>query len=385
MEKRRLAILGSTGSIGNQTLDVVRNFPDKFSIELLAAYGNSELLVKQAREFQPNFVVAGSRQAYDTAKTALADLDLKVYLGTESLCDLMGLDNFDLVVAAIVGVAGLESTYAAAKAGKNIALANKESLVVGGAAVVEALKKSGGTLLPIDSEHSAIFQCLAGEAFSGIEHLILTASGGPFRKYSREELVRAEPEKALVHPNWKMGPKITIDSATLMNKGLEIIEASWLFGLKEEKIKVVIHPESLIHSMVQFTDGNIKAQISLPDMRIPIHYALFYPRRKPGNYPKMSFSETLSMSFEPPDSDRFPALGLAREALRNGGSYPAVLNAANEWSVQHFLKGELSFYGITDLVEKAMFAIGKAGASSLEEVLAADKETREFCREAKGK
>ena len=354
MEKRRIAILGSTGSIGRQALDVIRQHRDLFEVELLTANNSSELLIQQAIEFDANCVVICNEDKYREVADALQTHYIKVFAGMKSVCDLVQSDNIDIVLTSMVGFSGLESTIAAVKAGKTIALANKETLVAAGHIVMDLAARHRARILPVDSEHSAIFQCLMGSAGADIEKIHLTASGGPFRTWSREDISKATRQQALNHPNWSMGSKITIDSATMMNKGLEIIEARWLFGTPGDKIDVVIHPESIIHSMVEYADGSVIAQMGHPDMREAIQFAFSFPHRLPLDNKKLNFAELGSMSFEAPDHERFPALGLAYEALRKGGNMPCIMNAANEAAVAAFLQEKIGFYDITDVVRETM-------------------------------
>ena len=354
MEKRRIAILGSTGSIGRQALDVIRQHRDLFEVELLTANNSSELLIQQAIEFDANCVVICNEDKYREVADALQPHYIKVFAGMKSVCDLVQSDNIDIVLTSMVGFSGLESTIAAVKAGKTIALANKETLVAAGHIVMDLAARHRARILPVDSEHSAIFQCLMGSAGADIEKIHLTASGGPFRTWSREDISKATRQQALNHPNWSMGSKITIDSATMMNKGLEIIEARWLFGTPGDKIDVVIHPESIIHSMVEYADGSVIAQMGHPDMREAIQFAFSFPHRLPLDNKKLNFAELGSMSFEAPDHERFPALALAYEALRKGGNMPCIMNAANEAAVAAFLQEKIGFYDITDVVRETM-------------------------------
>ena len=354
MEKRRIAILGSTGSIGRQALDVISQHRDLFEVELLTANNSTDLLIQQAVEYDANNVVICNEGKYREVADALEPHYIKVFAGMKSVCDLVQGDNIDIVLTSMVGFSGLESTIAAVKAGKTIALANKETLVAAGHIVMELAQQHHARILPVDSEHSAIFQCLLGSAGADIEKIHLTASGGPFRTWLREDIANATRQQALNHPNWSMGSKITIDSATMMNKGLEIIEARWLFGTPGDKIEVVVHPESIIHSMVEYADGSVIAQMGHPDMREAIQLAFSFPHRLPLNNRKLNFAELGSMTFEAPDMSRFPALGLAYEALREGGNMPCIMNAANEAAVEAFLQGRIGFYGITDTVRSCM-------------------------------
>ncbi len=372
---RSIAILGSTGSIGTQTLQVVEANPTLFQVELLTAQNNWELLVQQALRVQPNAVVIGNKKNFNAVKEALAHTDIKVFTGKESIIDSVKSANIDVVLTAMVGFAGLEPTIAAIKSGKAIALANKETLVVAGELITKLALENRVPILPVDSEHSAIFQCLAGE-HSPIEKIVLTASGGPFRQFTKEQLQCVTSAQALNHPNWCMGNKITIDSASLMNKGLEVIEAKWLFGLKPEQIEVVIHPQSIIHSMVQFEDGSIKAQMGLPDMRVPIQYALTYPYRAKSDFPRLNFTDYPQLTFEKPDTERFPNLALAREAMIKGGNMPCILNAANEIVVESFLRNDISFIEMSDIIAQTMGKISYVQNPSIEDYAQSDSEAR---------
>lgn len=354
MRKRRIAILGSTGSIGRQALDVISQHRDLFEVELLTANNSSDLLIRQAIEFEANAVVICNESKYKEVSEALEPHYIKTFAGMQSVCDLVCGDNIDIVLTSMVGFSGLASTVAAVKAGKTIALANKETLVAAGHIVMDLAAKYHSRILPVDSEHSAIFQCLMGSAGADIEKIHLTASGGPFRTWSREEIAGATVEQALNHPNWSMGSKITIDSATMMNKGLEIIEARWLFGTPGEKIHVVVHPESIIHSMVEYADGSVIAQMGHPDMREAIQFAFSYPERLTLDNKKLNFADLGTLSFFEPDMAKFPALGLAYESLAKGGNMACIMNAANEAAVAAFLKGKIGFYEITDVVGKCM-------------------------------
>jgi 1-deoxy-D-xylulose-5-phosphate reductoisomerase len=354
MEKRRIAILGSTGSIGRQALDVIRQHRDLFEVELLTANNSTDLLIRQAIEFDANSVVICNEDKYKEVSEALQPHYIKVFAGMKSVCDLVTGDNIDIVLTSMVGFSGLASTVAAVKAGKTIALANKETLVAAGAIVMDLAKQHRSRILPVDSEHSAIFQCLMGSAGADIEKIHLTASGGPFRTWTREQIAQATREQALNHPNWSMGSKITIDSATMMNKGLEIIEARWLFGTPGEKIDVVVHPESIIHSMVEYADGSVIAQMGHPDMREAIQFAFSFPHRLTLDNRKLNFAELGNLSFFVPDMEKFPALGLAYESLRKGGNMACIMNAANEAAVAAFLQEKIGFYEITDVVQECM-------------------------------
>jgi len=375
--KKRIAILGSTGSIGTQALEVIKLHPDKFEIEVLTAQKNAALLIGQAIEFKPNAVVIGKKEFYSRVSEALNPYDIKVYAGEESICQIVELDTIDIVLIALVGFAGLKPTVRAIKAKKQIALANKESLVVAGDLVTKLINENNVRLIPIDSEHSAIFQCLTGENPDNIEKILLTASGGPFRGKSLDYLSKVNKQDALNHPNWSMGDKITIDSATLMNKGLEVIEAKWLFGINHNQIEVIIHPQSIIHSLVQFTDGSIKAQMSLPDMRLPIQYALSYPERIYADFPRFNFSDFSKLTFESPDIKNFRNLALAYKALEKGGNMPCILNAANEVVVEAFLKDRIGFLKMPKVIEKCMEVVKYIKEPTFYDYHDTDKETRE--------
>ena len=378
MNKRRVAILGSTGSIGRQALDVIRQHRDLFEVELLTANNSSELLIAQAREFDVNSAVICNEEKYDEVASALQKDGIKVFAGMDSVCSLVGGSNIDIVLTAMVGFSGLASTVAAIKAGKAIALANKETLVAAGSLVTALAREHGVPLLPVDSEHSAIFQCLQGCGNNRISRIHLTASGGPFREWSREKIAAAGPREALRHPNWQMGSKITIDSATMMNKGLEVIEAKWLFDVEPEDIRVVVHPESIIHSMVEFADGAVIAQLGHPDMREPIQYALAYPQRLNLDNRKLDFAALGRLSFSAPDMERFPALGLAYEALRRGGNLACTMNAANEIAVAAYLREEISFYGISELVAETMDGVECVASPSLDDIFATNEAAKEY-------
>ncbi|MDL2308238.1 1-deoxy-D-xylulose-5-phosphate reductoisomerase [Bacteroidales bacterium OttesenSCG-928-C03] len=352
--KRKVAILGSTGSIGTQALEVIANFPELLEVEVLTANHNADRLIEQAKKHQPNTVVIADETQYQKVKEALWDDDIKVFAGAQSLIDIIEMESIDIVLAAIVGVAGLQPVYHAIECGKRVALANKEALVVAGELMTAKAAEKAVNIYPVDSEHSAIFQCLAGEFHNPIEKLIITASGGPFRGKNTTFLEQVTVEDALRHPNWDMGAKITIDSATLMNKGLEIIEAKWLFNIPLEKIEVVVHPQSIIHSLVMFTDGSVKAQLGLPDMKLPIQYALTYPARQPNDFKRFSFADFPVLNFEQPDTGTFPCLQLAIEASKQGGNMPCVLNAVNEVAVQLFLQKKIKFTDIPKLIEYAL-------------------------------
>jgi len=353
----RIALLGSTGSIGSQALEVISRFPDKFMVECLIAGNNVALLTKQALKFLPDSVVIGNAEHYKQLKENLKNTSIKVFAGTEATEQVIDSSTIDIVIAAIVGYSGLRPTVAAIKSGKKIALANKETLVIAGEIIGRLVKESGSHIIPVDSEHSAIFQCLVGESGNPIEKVTLTASGGPFLNFTEEMLRNVKPEEALKHPNWDMGSKVTIDSASLMNKGLEVIEAKWLFNLTPDEISVIIHPQSVIHSLVHFADGSVKAQLGVPDMRVPILYALTYPNRFSTDLPRLDFSNYRELTFIEPDMKKFRNLSLAYEALKAGGNMPCILNAANEIAVEAFLKGKIRFTQMPDVVE---YTLGKS-------------------------
>tara|TARA_B100001113_G_C21101344_1_gene618890 strand:- start:510 stop:1661 length:1152 start_codon:yes stop_codon:yes gene_type:complete len=376
MKKKRIAILGSTGSIGVQTLEVIEEHPLLFEVEVLTANNNSSLLIKQAKKFKPNVVVIANKQKYDAVNDALSIMGIKVFCGEESLEEVVEVENIDLVVTALVGYSGLKPTIRAIKSGTNIALANKETLVVAGGLITQLCSDYNVQIYPVDSEHSAIFQCLVGETYNPIEKIYLTASGGPFRGMRADSLSDIKKEQALKHPNWKMGAKITVDSASLMNKGLEVIEAKWLFNLTADQIDVVVHPQSIIHSAVQFLDGSIKAQLGLPDMKIPIQYALGFPKRIKNNFKRFSFLEHPSLSFEKPDLETFRNLKLAYSAMEKGGNMPCVLNAANEVAVEAFLNDKIGFLNMSDLIADCMEKSTFVPSPSLEDYVATNKETR---------
>ena len=376
--KKRIAIFGSTGSIGTQALEVIKAYPSLFEAEILTAQTNDELLVAQALEFKPNAVVIGDDKKYEKVKSALAGTGIKVFCGEEALEEVAEFDTYDIMLAAIVGFAGLKPTLKAVSKGKVIALANKETLVVAGDIVMKMALENRSPIIPVDSEHSAIFQCLVGESRNPIEKVILTASGGPFLGKKPNFLVNVKRDHALQHPNWSMGAKITIDSATLMNKGLEMIEARWLFNLRPNQVEVIIHPQSIIHSMVQFEDGSIKAQMGLPDMKLPIQYALGFPERLQNEYPRMNFRKYPNLSFEEPDLKTFRNLQLAMEALQKGGNTACVLNAANEIAVWAFLKNRIGFLDITAVVEKTMEKVNFIQEPTLQEYFDSDGEARNF-------
>ena len=373
---KRQAILGSTGSIGTQALEVVREQQDALHVEVLSAHRNADLLIAQAKEFKPNAVVIGDDAKWKQVNDALFDDGIKVYSGAEALEQVVEVDGIDMVLTAMVGAAGLKPTLRAIDAGKHIALANKETLVVAGELVMNAARNKGVDIHPVDSEHSAIYQCIAGEFHNPIEKVILTASGGPFRGRTLEELGHVTKADALKHPNWDMGAKITIDSASLMNKGLEVIEAKWLFDVNPDQIDVVVHPQSIVHSCVQFDDGSIKAQLGLPDMKLPIQYALTYPRRLKNDFPRFSFMDHPSLTFEQPDTKTFRNLALAFDALTQGGNAPAILNAANEVAVARFLQDDIGFLDLPRVVEHALAHVAHQAKPSLDDLIASDAEAR---------
>lgn len=376
--QKRIAIFGSTGSIGTQALEVIAANPDLFTAEVLTAQQNDELLVKQALQFNPNMVVIGDESRYQKVKNALAGTDIKVFAGEQAIEDVAGLDCYDLMLAGIVGFAGLKPTLRAVDLGKPVALANKETLVVAGDIVMRKAVEKRVPIIPVDSEHSAIFQCLVGENINPIDKIILTASGGPFLGKKPNFLVNVKRDHALQHPNWNMGAKISIDSATLMNKGLEMIEAKWLFDLEPDQVQVMVHPQSIIHSMVQFKDGSIKAQMGLPDMKLPIQYALAFPQRLENNFPRYDFRRPNTLTFEEPDIKTFRNLGLATEALYKGGNLACVLNAANEIAVFAFLRNRVGFLDMTDVIEKTMEKVPFIEQPTLEEYFESDAVAREF-------
>ena len=378
MSKKRIAIFGSTGSIGTQALDVIKANEELFSVEILTAHSNDELLIKQALRFNPNMVVIGDEKKYLTVKEALSKTDIKVFAGEKALAEAAAVDCYDIMLAAIVGYAGLRPTLNAIELGKTIALANKETLVVAGDIVMKKAAEKRIPIIPVDSEHSAIFQCLVGEGRNKMEKIILTASGGPFLGKKPNFLVNVKRDHALQHPNWSMGAKITIDSATLMNKGLEMIEAKWLFNLAAHQIQVVIHPQSIIHSMVQFEDGSIKAQMGLPDMKLPIQYALAFPQRIVNDFPRYDFKKPSTLTFEEPDLKTFRNLSLATDALYKGGNLACILNAANEIAVFAFLRNRIGFLDITEIIEQTMAKISFIEQPTLQDYFDTDAESRDF-------
>ena len=376
--QRRIAIIGSTGSIGTQALEVITSHSDKFQVEVLTAQNNADLLISQAKKFLPNAVVIGNEEHYQKVSDALFDDDIKVYAGEEALESIVEMETIDIVLTSLVGYAGLKPTVRAIKAKKPIALANKETLVVAGKLITQLARENAVNIYPVDSEHSAIFQCLVGEFHNPIEKIILTASGGPFRGKDASYLASVTKAQALKHPNWDMGAKITIDSATLMNKGLEVIEAKWLFNLKPEQIDVVVHPQSIIHSMVQFEDGSIKAQMGLPDMKLPILFAMSYPDRYKTDFPRMNFMDYPNLTFEKPDMNTFRNLGLAYEAMAKDGNMCCIMNAANELAVDAFLKDRIKFLEISDVIEACMAKVNYIGQPSLDDLIVTDEETRKL-------
>jgi 1-deoxy-D-xylulose-5-phosphate reductoisomerase len=376
MKKKHLAILGSTGSIGTQALQVVAEHPDLFDVCVLTANSQADLLIGQAKRFSPDSVVIADESKYQYVRDALADCPVKVFAGAKALCEVVEFSTVDTVVTALVGFCGLEPTVAAIKAGKQIALANKETLVVAGELVTSLAQRHHTPILPVDSEHSAIFQCLAGEPANAVSRLLLTASGGPFRQLSAAEMAGVTAQQALKHPTWKMGAKITIDSATMMNKGFEVIEAKWLFGIEPDRIDVAVHPQSIVHSAVEFADGAIKAQLGQPDMRLPIQYALTYPNRIPLSHSHLDIFKAGALTFEEPDTDKFPCLRLAYEALRRGGNTPCVLNAANEVANLAFRQGDITYPQLYETLERTIQTVPFSADASLDTYLASDKESR---------
>lgn len=378
--KKRIAILGSTGSIGKQALEVISAYPDYFQVEVLTANSNAKLLISQARKFEPNAVVIADETKYSEVKNALTDLPIKVYAGSNAINQIVEMEEIDMVLSAMVGFSGLIPTLNAIKSKKHIALANKETLVVGGQIITQSAIENQISIIPVDSEHSAIFQCLTGEKSASIEKIILTASGGPFRLKTNKELESVTIHNALDHPTWKMGNKVTIDSASLMNKGLEVIEARWLFGLKPDQISVIVHPQSIIHSMVQFKDGSIKAQMGVPDMRLPIQYAFSYPARLSSDFGRINFSDYPSLTFEPPDMKKFRNLALAYEALKQEGNMPCIMNAANEIAVGSFLSGKCRFLEMPEIIEKTMQKIKYIRIPTIDDLITSDLESRNYTK-----
>ena len=381
IKKKHIAILGSTGSIGTQTLEVIDAHPERFVVEVLTANNNSDLLIAQAIKYKPNVVVITNKEKYNQVNNALFNLGIKVYCGQTSLEEVVENDNIDIVLTALVGYSGLKPTVRAIKSGKNIALANKETLVVAGDLITRLCRQFGVRIYPVDSEHSAIFQCLVGEHNNSIEKIYLTASGGPFRGKNREDLLKITKEQALKHPNWEMGAKITIDSASLMNKGLEVIEAKWLFNLHSDQIEVVVHPQSIVHSAVQFTDGSVISQLGLPDMKLPIQYALGFPERLKNSFPRFSFFDYPNLTFEKADTKTFRNLELAYQSLIKGGNMSCILNAANEIVVEAFLNDKIGFLSMSDVIENCMEKITFVKNPSLEDYIKTDVETRILARE----
>lgn len=382
MEKKKgIAILGSTGSIGTQALEVIAAYPDQFDLQVITAGKNADLLIEQALKFEPNVVVISEETLYDKVKEALVDTDIHVYAGDDALCQVVEGTEIDTVLTALVGYAGLKPTLRAIWAKKNIALANKETLVVAGELVTSEAQKNGVNIYPVDSEHSAIFQCLVGEFHNKIEKIYLTASGGPFRGYTLEQLQKVTKEQALKHPNWDMGAKITIDSASLMNKGLEVIEAKWLFGLRPDQIDVIVHPQSIVHSLVQFEDGSMKAQMGLPDMKLPIQFALTYPDRWKTDFPRFNFMDYPQLTFEQADRANFKNLDLAYKAMEMGGTAACALNAANEVAVDAFLKDKITFLQIGELNEAVVKGMRLVQQPTLEDYVAIDSESRTFAQD----
>jgi 1-deoxy-D-xylulose-5-phosphate reductoisomerase len=376
--QKHLAILGSTGSIGTQTLEVLEKNPDHFKLEILTARDNADVLIAQSRKFLPNHVVITNEDKYDYVSQKLSDLPVKVYAGTDALEQIVEMDSVDIIMSALVGFSGLQPTLRAIRAGKDIALANKETLVVGGDLVIKSALENNVNIYPVDSEHSAIFQCIVGEELNPIEKIILTASGGPFLGKDRTYLQHVTPDEALKHPNWCMGDKVTIDSASLMNKGMEVIEARWLFGLKPEQIEVIIHPQSIIHSLVQFEDGSLKAQLGIPDMKLPIQYALGFPKRLKTGGARFSFSAYPNLTFQSPDMEIFPNLSLAYQSLDKGGNMPCILNAANEVAVSAFLEGKLGFLDMSGVIEKTMNSVAFLATPDLNDYVETDSEARKI-------
>jgi 1-deoxy-D-xylulose-5-phosphate reductoisomerase len=374
--KRHIAILGSTGSIGTQALEVIKAQPEHFVVEVLTANGNAEMLIEQSKSFSPNAVVIADESKLPQVKDALKELPIKVFGGEDSISQIVQMEEIDIVLTALVGFAGLKPTLAAIKAGKHIALANKETLVVAGELITSAAKEKAVNIYPVDSEHSAIFQCLVGEWQNPVEKIYLTASGGPFRGKDKSFLTTVTKAQALKHPNWDMGAKVTIDSASMMNKGLEMIEAKWLFNLKPNQIDVIIHPQSIIHSIVQFQDGSMKAQMGLPDMKLPIQYALGYPQRLKSNFPRFDFTNYSSLTFEKPDTETFCNLALATAALERAGNMPCIMNAANEVAVAAFLRDQIGFLEMSDLIEDCMNKVSFIEHPSYQDYVNTDKETR---------
>lgn len=376
--KRGIAILGSTGSIGTQALEVIKNNPEYFEVEVLTAHNNVDLLIRQAVEFLPNVIVISREEHYEKLTSALSHLPVKIYCGPDAIEQVVAMESVHMVLTAMVGFAGLKPTISAIEAGKGIALANKETMVVAGKLIMDLAEQKQVPIIPVDSEHSAIFQCLVGEYENSVEKIILTASGGPFLNAGIDDLRDVKPEQALNHPNWCMGPKITIDSATMMNKGLEVIEAKWLFHLKPEQIEVVIHPQSIIHSLVQFRDGSLKAQMGLPDMRLPIQYALGFPERIPSDFKRFSFADFPKLDFQAPDYKIFRNLAISFSALEKGGNQPCLMNAANEVAVEAFLEGKIGFLGIPEIIEKTLEKSDFILQPGIGDLMESDRRAREL-------
>lgn len=374
---RRIAVLGSTGSMGTQALEVIALHPELLQLEIIAANSSADILIQQAKQYHPNIVVVVQEEAYRKVKEALADEEVKVFCGEESLCDVCEMDCVDIVLSCIVGIAGLKPAFRTVSCGTPLAIANKETLVVAGELIMRTAKEHNAPVIPVDSEHSAIFQCLAGEHYNPVEKLIITASGGAFRTFTPEQLEKVTLKDALKHPNWSMGPKVTIDSASLMNKGLEVIEAKWLFGMPLEKIDVLVHPQSVIHSMVQFEDGSVKAQLGIPDMRLPIQYALTFPLRLPLPYPRLDFTQYGQFTFEKPNREMFPCLDMAYKASAAGGGMPCVMNAANEAAVKMFMEEKIKFTDIPRIIEHALATAPSVKPQTIEEYIALDAETKQ--------
>ena len=374
---RRIAVLGSTGSMGTQALEVIALHPELLQLEIIAANSSADILIQQAKQYHPNIVVVVQEEAYRKVKEALSDEDVKVFCGEESLCDVCEMDCVDIVLSCIVGIAGLKPAFRTVSCGTPLAIANKETLVVAGELIMRTAKEHNAPVIPVDSEHSAIFQCLAGEHFNPVEKLIITASGGAFRTFTPEQLEKVTLKDALKHPNWSMGPKVTIDRASLMNKGLEVIEAKWLFGMPLDKIDVLVHPQSVIHSMVQFEDGSVKAQLGIPDMRLPIQYALTFPLRLPLPYPRLDFTQYGQFTFEKPNREMFPCLDMAYKASAAGGGMPCVMNAANEAAVKMFMEEKIKFTDIPRIIEQALATAPSVKPQTIEEYIALDAETKQ--------
>lgn len=374
---RRIAVLGSTGSMGTQALEVIALHPELLQLEIIAANSSADILIQQAKQYHPNIVVVVQEEAYRKVKEALVDEDVKVFCGEESLCDVCEMDCVDIVLSCIVGIAGLKPAFRTVSCGTPLAIANKETLVVAGELIMRTAKEHNAPVIPVDSEHSAIFQCLAGEHYNPVEKLIITASGGAFRTFTPEQLEKVTLKDALKHPNWSMGPKVTIDSASLMNKGLEVIEAKWLFGMPLEKIDVLVHPQSVIHSMVQFEDGSVKAQLGIPDMRLPIQYALTFPLRLPLPYPRLDFTQYGQFTFEKPNREMFPCLDMAYKASAAGGGMPCVMNAANEAAVKMFMEEKIKFTDIPRIIEHALATAPSVKPQTIEEYITLDAETKQ--------